>query len=142
MPQKVSWFLEDSVILARVWGTAPVEEMGEYDKVISNMLDSSQSPNVYLVFDGREAEGLPPLRAYQSFTFPKHPRLKAMIVFRSSNRFLNFIASAVTQLFSLRTYFANSIDEVLQLLQDLNPEFPDLTPYRHQLEEGENMESS
>jgi hypothetical protein len=134
MPQQVSWLIEDIVILGRVWGKNALEGLQEYNNNVNKFLDASGAEKVYLVYDGREAEGMPPLRAFQNFTFPKHPRFKGVIVLRTMNPFLNFIASATTQIAGVRAHFANTPDEVFALLHDLMPDLPDTTAYRPLLE--------
>ena len=134
MPQQVSWLIEDIVILGKVWGTNALEGLQEYNDDVNNFLDASKAEKVLLVYDGRAAEGMPPLRAFQSFTFPKHPRFKGVIVLRSMNPFLNFIASAATQIAGVRAYFANTPEEVFKLLHDLIPDLPDTTAYQAVLE--------
>lgn len=139
MPYKISWFLKDRIILGKVWGKSEDSELTAYNEDVNVLLNESQADEVYMIFDGLQAEQMPSLTAFKAFTFPKHPRFKYTIALKSSNRLLNFIASATTQIFGTRMFFANSPDDVIQYLHDLMPDLPDLTPYRYLLEKDPTL---
>lgn len=139
MTQKVSWFLKDRIILGQVWGKTvdATKDLAEYDKAMNDLLNESQASQVHLIFDARRADGMPSLKEMRAFTFPKHPRFKVTLIMRSTNTFLNFIASAISQMTGSRAVFVNSIDDAIQYLQELELDMPDLTPYRALLETTE-----
>lgn len=141
MTHKVAWFIKDKVILGQVWGDNDISDLEAYNASVNALLDESAGDQIYLVFDGIRTKGMPPLSAFKAFTFPKHPKFKYAIVLQSSNRFLNFIASATTQIFKTRTFFANNYDEVMLFLHDLLPDLPELESYRYLLEEDPTVEA-
>jgi hypothetical protein len=129
MPYNVSWYVENRVVLNRVWGEYTLEEMRTGNEIILPWMNASSMP-VHLVVDVREIGHFPRnfrpmLQEIERFRSVANMGWGVMLTNNSLLHFFGVLAANVTRS-SFRA--ASSYEEVNAILGRVDPALASLLP--------------
>ena len=120
MSVKISWYVENRVILADVKGVIDENGMNSFNTDICNHLDNGQAP-IHLVVDTTDIQQFPTnlntLRKSQAYL--THPNIGWIIVI-NTNPMLNFLVHVLTSVAKVKTRTVKTFSASEQLLATLD----------------------
>ncbi len=126
MPVKLSWFLENRVMMIAAEGEYTDEELIGLDGQVIQYLDQSPMPLVHMIMDRQQTNHIPSIKSATMVKWPKHPRYGWTLVIGSSNPFQRFVVALANNLFKGRQRNFDSLDEALDFLNLVDSTLPPL----------------
>lgn len=116
---KVSWQVEQRIILAHISGDYSTENMVDCNQTIYQYLDEGNKP-VHLIIQIEDLKKYPTelltIKA-SSEKILKHPAIGWMFLVGFNNPFARFLSATVGQLSKLQFKHVSNLDEALQILR-------------------------
>lgn len=126
MGAKVSWYIEDRIILNYYWGEITNEELENSSKQSTEWIRSA-SDQVHSIVHTLDVTGYPVnlAQGLKLAAVVRNSNLGWMIML-SDDRMARFMASAVSQITRFRFRAVATEQEALEFLMDVDPSLPDL----------------
>src|SRR5687767_7889598 len=118
--REIKWLVSPRIILAYSEGSQDIDDVRLNNQEIKALLDSGQAP-VHLVFQAVNLKSSPTniQELKNSLDFLRHPNL-GWIISVGSNPVLNFVSVIVTNLFRINMRQANSLEDAINWLKQLD----------------------
>jgi hypothetical protein len=119
--REIKWLVKPRIILAYSEGSQDIDDVRLNNQEIKALLDAGQAP-VHLVFQAVNLKNSPTniQELKNSLDFLRHPNL-GWIISVGSNPILNFVSTIVTNLFRINLRQANSLEDAIDWLKQLDP---------------------
>ena len=127
MVRKVSWLVEDKVILSSIKGALEVEHFPELDANIIAMMETSTASQVHLLTDIAQMTTMPNIFQMTKLQYITHPKI-GFFVTQGRNPVEQFIGQAVGQMLKTKYKFEINNDccrienELIQRIYDVREE--------------------
>jgi hypothetical protein len=129
MPVKLSWYLEDRVVLVKFLGMVTVDELVDASYMGVSYIEQSIAPYVHFVHDASELIQLPrqiqPIIKAAQVSF-SHPRVGWIVAYQVPDRLTSFTGNLVSQVFRVRYRIFDTKPQALAFLQTRDATLPDL----------------
>src|SRR5262249_44343349 len=132
MPVKLSWYVENRVMMVAAQGDYTDEELIALDDQVIKYLDQSTAPLVHMVMDRQETTHIPSIKSVTMVKWPKHPRYGWTLVVGSTNPFQRFVVALANNFFKGRQRNFDSLDEALDFLNHVDSTLPPLRDIQYQ----------
>ena len=126
MSIRLSWFLENRVIMISAEGEYTDDELIGLDPQVIKYLDQSSAPLVHMIMDRQETNHIPSIKSVTQVKWPRHSRYGWTLVVGSSNPFQRFVVAIANNLFKGRQRNFDSLDEALDFLNFVDSTLPPL----------------
>src|SRR5690242_9872525 len=126
MPVKLSWILENRVMMVVAEGDYSDEELIGLDGQIIKYLDQSTAPLVHMVMDRHGADHTPSIKSITQVKWPKHPRYGWTLVVGSTNSLQRFVVALANNFFKGRQRNFDSVPAALDFLNEVDTSLPPL----------------
>lgn len=125
MHTRFFWYHTDTVIYVQAVGTIGRDDIQAINDTLIKMLNTSQSQNVYFIYDVRGLENLPAVTYLRGLTYARHPRTRTGCVVGLKG-VLRAIVRTTSLMFRTPAVYPLSIEAAITYLQGL-PNLKDLT---------------
>lgn len=125
MHTRFFWYHTDTVIYVEAVGIIGRDDIQAINATLIDMLNASQSQDVYFIYDVRGLENLPAVTYLRGFTYARHPRTRSGCVVGLKGA-LRAIVRTTSLMFRTSVVYPLSIEAAIAHLQGL-PNLKDLT---------------
>lgn len=126
MPVKLSWYLENRVMMVVAEGEYTDDELINLDAQVIKYLDQSNVPLVHMIMDRQGTTHIPSMKSVTMVKWPKHPRYGWTLVVGSTNPFQRFVVALANNFFKGRQRNFDSREEALDFLNEVDSTLPPL----------------
>jgi len=126
MPVKLSWYLENRVMMVVAEGEYTDGELINLDGQVIKYLDQSTVPLVHMIMDRQGTTHIPSMKSVTMVKWPKHPRYGWTLVVGSTNPFQRFVVALANNFFKGRQRNFDTRDEALDFLNEVDSTLPPL----------------
>lgn len=126
MPVKLSWYLENRVMMVVAEGEYTDDELINLDSQVIKYLDQSTVPLVHMIMDRQGTTHIPSMKSVTMVKWPKHPRYGWTLVVGSTNPFQRFVVAVANNFFKGRQRNFDTREEALDFLNEVDSTLPPL----------------
>lgn len=138
MPSRITWLIQDHLILLRNIGQITAEDVQNTDTEILHLLNLSSKPLIHVIIDDRQMDGMPGLKVMMSLQFIRHAHI-GWVISHQENPVLRMVGAVVGSAVKLRFRFVKDIHEGLEFLAKVDLTLPQAVELVHRLDEAVSL---